>query len=172
MHKPKSNKYTFDIHTFIHNYYKENTKAHYLRMCNLTYGDRKKIFTMCGSRKRSIDDECMKYIIECYKNGTFSWDETFDNICELTYCNPIQIICKYCSVKIILCMLVAYEKYCLDVDCYPCPENSHVGYGSNLHVWKRINFDKDTLGRIKSYKIHGNNCVYKYVMGMERQVFE
>lgn len=231
---------------FIYSYFRNNQTVDYLKTCDLTYDDREKIFGMVSLG--SIDEQCMKYIIDCYGNRTFDWAETFKNFDGFSRCSPLRIICFYCTEEIILYMLDVYERCDLEtkftegvdssiirssllsIVCHCITHNwsgqrlaSHVmnctrimnrtldiyikknlcldvEYGHNeimmgsvgrsfvclvllwnnpqiikrvldICVVRQIDFDDMTLGGVRNCCMRGENCMYKYLMCTEKEVF-
>lgn len=65
---------------------------------------------------KNLDFQCAKYLIDCWDNGMYEWDDMFmckylDN-CEML----IHFVCKYGDERAILYMLDIYAKKGLDVE--------------------------------------------------------
>lgn len=240
--------------TFSFDHFRADMSVDYLKMCDLTHDDRETLFSIL--RFGSINFECMKFIIDCYGDGTFDWSEIFDHFGGFTYCSPFRIICSQCTEETILYMLdvcdkcnlstkfteyindkylevhssmlsiiggfitgdwlgsefsshdVNFEKIMICVlDIYVrknlCLNLHHGCMGGvfckcktnyknctflrrvlswknskitkrvlDIFVERQIDFDEHTLSSLFSYWTHGNNCMYKYLMSSEREVFE
>lgn len=122
--KPYTNEHVFTHQKFVCDRFGENITVNYLKMHDLMYADREKLFEIIELGVMNL--KCVKYIIDCYGKRKFVWTETFNNFCGLKYCCPIRIICSRCTEEVILYMLDVCERCNLETEFVECDGNSVV----------------------------------------------
>lgn len=97
--------------------FSNNMTIDYLEKCNLTCADRKQIFEMFD--EKIFDSNCIKYMIDCYGERKYVWDEYFDYIWNGTKetMEPMQYVYKSSNVELILYMLDVCDRCNLSIVC-------------------------------------------------------
>lgn len=128
----------------------------YLRLCNLDYRSLEILFNMC----EKLDFSCIKYILDCYDEGKYDWNENY--IDERTFSNkqPIHFICTYGSEQAMLYVLNLYMKNNLSLDCTDDNKMQPIHFICSNGSWQTIKYILDIYVE-KNFDIE---CEDKYGM--------
>lgn len=103
----ETSKITFNLNDFLH-----TPTVGYLTMCNL---NRDAMDLLLNIRER-LNCSCAKYLIDCWNNGLYKWDDTFMDKPNGCYIQLIHFACKYWCEEAVLYVLDIYNTRNLNLE--------------------------------------------------------
>lgn len=114
-----------DKKQFNYRYFINHGTVDYLKECDLTQDDRGKIFDRCGAKRLGSKHsfcpkyiECIKYMLDCYGERKYNWNERFDRGVRQLKLPPLELVYFSENVELILYMLDVCDRCNLSPACY------------------------------------------------------
>lgn len=143
-------------------YFINNNAIDYLKECDLTLDDREKIFNWCNieryGSKRSFCPkytECIKYMLDCYGEKKYNWNERFNQCIYGAKSTPLNLIYFSSNVELILYMLDICDRCNLSPACdtfwYGDGNVTILEYYCSMLKWNKCKNADDNMWIVKIF---------------------
>lgn len=148
----ETSKITFNLGDFL-----RIPTVNYLSICNL---DRVAMELLLNIRE-GLNYPCAKYLIDCWINGLYKWDDKFMDKQNGSNIQLIHFACKYWCEEAVLYLLDVYEEKNLDLECgdrfemYPIQLLCSVGTCRiigrilDIYIGRNLNLERVLSGKDK-----------------------
>lgn len=136
---------------FVKVHFLRNPTIGYLSMCNLDKNAMGQLLNMF----KFLNFQCAKYLIDCWDNGLYKWNELFVDHTANCHRMLIHFVCSYGNEQAILHILNIYAEKGLDVECrdarerlpirYLCCCDSFVTFNRIIDIYVERNLDLECV---------------------------